>query len=210
MDRRLLLRAHDHHPADQAAGPARRHRGPAQCLRPPTSKCGARHRRRPQRAGGPPPPLLGGGHHRAAGRGGPRRRTVHRPQLPLPLDRHLDRHSAITLYGLGILFGQAGMLSIAHAALMGVGAYTAAILAGSFGLGFWSSIPFAMVVRPSSPAFGPALAARRRPSLHHHHLRLRRPLQHHHDERRLLHRCRGRPRCRLRRPPARHQPRQDF
>ena len=53
--------------------------------------------------------------------------------------------SAITLYGLGILFGQAGMLSIAHAALMGVGAYTAAILAGSFGLGFWSSIPFAMV-----------------------------------------------------------------
>ncbi len=54
--------------------------------------------------------------------------------------------SAITLYGLGILFGQAGMLSIAHAALMGVGAYTAAILAGSFGLGFWSSIPFAMVV----------------------------------------------------------------
>ncbi len=52
--------------------------------------------------------------------------------------------AAITLYGLGILFGQAGILSIAHAALMGVGGYTAAILAGSLGLGFWASIPFAM------------------------------------------------------------------
>jgi branched-chain amino acid transport system permease protein len=52
--------------------------------------------------------------------------------------------AAITLYGLSILFGQGGMLSLAHAALMGVGAYTAAILAARLGLGFWPAVPFAM------------------------------------------------------------------
>ena len=54
--------------------------------------------------------------------------------------------AAVTLYGLSVLFGQAGILSVGHAALMGVGGYTAAILAGDFGLGFWSALPFAMAV----------------------------------------------------------------
>lgn len=53
--------------------------------------------------------------------------------------------ATIALYGLGILFGQTGLLSIAHAALMGVGAYTSALLYEHLGLGFWASIPFAMV-----------------------------------------------------------------
>ena len=53
--------------------------------------------------------------------------------------------AAITLYGLSVLFGQAGILSIGHAALMGVGGYAAAMLAERFGFGFWSGIPFAMV-----------------------------------------------------------------
>ncbi len=54
--------------------------------------------------------------------------------------------ATIALYGLSVLFGQAGILSVGHAALMGVGGYTAAILAGDLGLGFWSALPFAMVV----------------------------------------------------------------
>ncbi len=54
--------------------------------------------------------------------------------------------AAIALYGLSILFGQGGMLSLAHAALMGVGGYTAAILSLRLGLGFWAAFPFAMAV----------------------------------------------------------------
>lgn len=52
--------------------------------------------------------------------------------------------AAIALYGLSVLFGQGGILSLAHAALMGVGAYTAAILAQRVGFGFWVAVPFAM------------------------------------------------------------------
>jgi len=49
--------------------------------------------------------------------------------------------NVIALYGLAILFGQAGILSVGHAALMGIGAYAAAILARDFGLGFWAALP---------------------------------------------------------------------
>ena len=52
--------------------------------------------------------------------------------------------ATVALYGLSVLFGQAGILSVGHAALMGVGAYTAAILANDLGMGFWSALPFAM------------------------------------------------------------------
>jgi branched-chain amino acid transport system permease protein len=62
--------------------------------------------------------------------------------------------NVIALYGLSVLFGQTGILSMGHAALVGVGAYTAAILARDFGIGFWLALPaaaltsalFAMVV----------------------------------------------------------------
>lgn len=51
--------------------------------------------------------------------------------------------NVIALYGLSVLFGQTGILSMGHAALVGVGAYTAAILARDFDIGFWVSMPIA-------------------------------------------------------------------
>jgi branched-chain amino acid transport system permease protein len=52
----------------------------------------------------------------------------------------------IALYGLSVLFGQTGILSMGHAALVGVGAYTAALLARDFDIGFWVSIPVAGIM----------------------------------------------------------------
>lgn len=49
----------------------------------------------------------------------------------------------VALYGLSVLFGQTGILSMGHAALVGVGAYTAAILARDLGLDFWAALPCA-------------------------------------------------------------------
>lgn len=54
--------------------------------------------------------------------------------------------TAIALYGLALQFGQAGIMSVGHAGIMGVGAYTAAILATRLGLGFWAALPFSMLV----------------------------------------------------------------
>src|ERR1700744_2947086 len=51
--------------------------------------------------------------------------------------------STIALCGLAILFGQAGIMSVGHAALMGVGAYTGAILARDFGINLWMALPAA-------------------------------------------------------------------
>ena len=53
---------------------------------------------------------------------------------------------AIALYGLGFLYGQTNYLSIAHSALLGVGAYTAAILFIQAGLGFWAVLPLAALL----------------------------------------------------------------
>ena len=50
--------------------------------------------------------------------------------------------TTIALYGLGLQFGQAGIMSVGHAAFIGIGAYTAAILAGHLGMGFWLALPF--------------------------------------------------------------------
>src|ERR1700732_4332623 len=52
--------------------------------------------------------------------------------------------TAIALYGLGLQFGQAGIMSVGHAAFMGIGAYTAGILAGKLGVGFWLALPFSV------------------------------------------------------------------
>jgi branched-chain amino acid transport system permease protein len=54
--------------------------------------------------------------------------------------------SVVALYGLAILFGQAGIMSVGHAALMGVGAYAAAILARDVGLGFFTALPVAALL----------------------------------------------------------------
>ena len=48
---------------------------------------------------------------------------------------------AIAASGLGFLWGQSGQLSLAHAAVFGIGAYTAAICAKQFGLTFAASLP---------------------------------------------------------------------
>jgi branched-chain amino acid transport system permease protein len=53
---------------------------------------------------------------------------------------------AIVAYGLGILMRFADLPSIAHAALWGVGAYTAALAATELGLGFWPGIALAATV----------------------------------------------------------------
>ena len=53
---------------------------------------------------------------------------------------------AIVTLGLDVVFGYTGEVSIGHAALLGIGAYTAAVLSMHFGLGFWPSIPIAIVV----------------------------------------------------------------
>lgn len=54
--------------------------------------------------------------------------------------------NVIALYGLSVLFGQTGILSMGHAALVGVGAYTAAMLLRDFDIGFWGALPFAGLV----------------------------------------------------------------
>jgi branched-chain amino acid transport system permease protein len=54
--------------------------------------------------------------------------------------------TAIALYGLGLQFGQAGIMSVGHSALIGIGAYTGAILANQLGIGFWPAAPLAIVI----------------------------------------------------------------
>jgi branched-chain amino acid transport system permease protein len=54
--------------------------------------------------------------------------------------------TAIVLYGMAVPFGQAGIMSLGYAGLMGLGAYTAAILSRDAGLGLWQAMPFAAVV----------------------------------------------------------------
>ena len=49
---------------------------------------------------------------------------------------------SIVGYGLALLIGLAGQISIGHAAFFGIGAYTEAILATNYGFSFWSTIPF--------------------------------------------------------------------
>jgi len=49
--------------------------------------------------------------------------------------------NVIALYGLAVLFGQTGILSMGHAALVGIGAYTAAILLRDLNVGFWAALP---------------------------------------------------------------------
>jgi branched-chain amino acid transport system permease protein len=54
--------------------------------------------------------------------------------------------TAVALYGLALQFGQAGIMSVGHAAVMGIGAYTAAILATKLGVGFWLALPLSAIM----------------------------------------------------------------
>ena len=72
----------------------------------------------------------------------------------LPLITTIIIYSILVL-GLDIVFGYTGEVSIGHAALFGVGAYTAGLMWIHFGLGFWWSVPAAIVV---TALFGALLA----------------------------------------------------
>ncbi len=62
---------------------------------------------------------------------------------------------AIVVLGLDIVFGYTGEVSIGHAALFGIGAYTAGVLSMHFNIGFWPSLIAAPVV---TALFGALLA----------------------------------------------------
>lgn len=51
---------------------------------------------------------------------------------------------AIAAYGLYFLYSQSGQMSVAHGALMGLAAYSAALLDLHFHITFWAAIPIAM------------------------------------------------------------------
>jgi ABC-type branched-subunit amino acid transport system ATPase component/ABC-type branched-subunit amino acid transport system permease subunit len=72
----------------------------------------------------------------------------------LPLITTIIIYSILVL-GLDIVFGYTGEVSIGHAALFGVGAYTAGLLFIHFGLGFWWALPAAVIV---TALFGALLA----------------------------------------------------
>ena len=62
---------------------------------------------------------------------------------------------SILVLGLDIVFGYTGEVSLGHASLLGIGAYTAGVLFFQFGIGMWWSIPAAVVV---TCCFGAILA----------------------------------------------------
>ena len=62
---------------------------------------------------------------------------------------------AIVVLGLDVVFGYTGEVSIGHAALFGIGAYTAGVLSMHFNIGFWPSLIVAPIV---TAAFGALLA----------------------------------------------------
>ena len=72
----------------------------------------------------------------------------------LPLITTIVIYSILVL-GLDIVFGYTGEVSIGHAALFGVGAYSAGLLSLHLGLGFWWALPAGIVV---TALFGALLA----------------------------------------------------
>ena len=74
---------------------------------------------------------------------------------------------AIVAQGLNLLAGYTGQASLGHAGFYAIGAYTGALLATKLGFGFWSALPFSIVVAAAAgvlialPSFkldGPYLA----------------------------------------------------
>lgn len=54
--------------------------------------------------------------------------------------------TAIAVYGLAVIFGQAGILSLAHAGLLAIGAYTGAIFFREFGWSYWAVLPLGIIL----------------------------------------------------------------
>ena len=74
---------------------------------------------------------------------------------------------AVVAQGLNLLAGYTGQASLGHAGFYAIGAYTGALLATKLGLGFWSAMPFSILVAAAAgvlialPSFkldGPYLA----------------------------------------------------
>ena len=69
--------------------------------------------------------------------------------LPLATDRYLQyivnlvMVNVVIAIGLNLLLGYAGQFAFAHAALMGIGAYTVALLMHRLGISFWIALPAA-------------------------------------------------------------------
>ena len=53
---------------------------------------------------------------------------------------------AIAVYGLNVIVGYAGQISLGHAAFFGIGAYSAALLSTKAGLGFWTALPLVLLI----------------------------------------------------------------
>jgi branched-chain amino acid transport system permease protein len=54
--------------------------------------------------------------------------------------------TAIAVYGLDILLGYTGQLSLAHAGFFGIGGYTVGILSAEYGFTFWTALPVALAL----------------------------------------------------------------
>ncbi|MGH7350051.1 MAG: branched-chain amino acid ABC transporter permease [Candidatus Rokuibacteriota bacterium] len=66
----------------------------------------------------------------------------------------------ILTLGLNTITGVAGQISLGHAAFLGIGAYTAAILTVSYGWGFWPALVAAIAVTGAAGAVVGGLAIR--------------------------------------------------
>ncbi|HCL79316.1 MAG TPA: branched-chain amino acid ABC transporter permease, partial [Synergistaceae bacterium] len=53
---------------------------------------------------------------------------------------------AIAAYGLNIIVGYAGQISLGHAAFLGIGAYSSAMLTTAGGLTFWQALPVVLLI----------------------------------------------------------------
>ena len=59
----------------------------------------------------------------------------------------------ILLFGLDIVVGYIGQVSLGHAALFGIGSYTAGVLFIHFGFPVWATIPASIIVTVSQQGF---------------------------------------------------------
>jgi branched-chain amino acid transport system permease protein len=53
---------------------------------------------------------------------------------------------AITVYGLNVIVGYAGQISLGHAAFFGIGAYASALLTTKAGMSFWEALPIVIIL----------------------------------------------------------------
>lgn len=54
--------------------------------------------------------------------------------------------TAIAVYGLDVMLGYTGQLSLAHAGFFGVGGYAVGILTSDYGFSFWTALPIALAL----------------------------------------------------------------